>query len=176
MCWHLRVGLYRVTIEPDGSANGKTVRRHLLEGVDLEKANTSSSVRSKIENEIMISLAGAIAQGTHDSRSFRRYHDDDDRAYSEGLAMRVTGSAKETEAYLEWLRIRTENMIRNPLHWRAVQTLADELIRRETLSGPQTKEVLLRALLHSDARSFYHALDDPPRRQHTHNRPKKFPR
>ncbi len=53
------------------------------------------------------------------------------------MALLVNGSAKQTEAWLKWLEIRSRETLQE--QWSIVEGLAEELLRATTLNGEQVQ-------------------------------------
>ncbi len=104
--------------------------------------DTSSKVRDRIERDIMASLAGPEAEAIHHgSHEWLPGHEGDTR-HAIDLAGYVTGDVEETEAYLNWLTIRTRSMLGQPILWAAVHTLALELLAHGELGTQSIREIM----------------------------------
>ncbi|HTR71680.1 MAG TPA: hypothetical protein VMH41_15795, partial [Mycobacteriales bacterium] len=102
--------------------------------------------RLRIELLIMIKLAGGLAEtqwcervkgrrlaGCTPEQVAQGAVRDQERALD--LALLVTnGSSDEAAAFLEWLRLRTDRELKDPITWGGVQHLADALAEHPTLS------------------------------------------
>ena len=102
------------------------------------------------EGRTRVSLAGQIAERRYAGRRPARYShsQDDDNAVS--YAEKTCGSAEECSAWLNLLFIQTRNLLELPHIWRAVEALADELMKLETISEPAAK-VIIRAAIVQEA-------------------------
>lgn len=89
--------------------------------------------RSSIEKDIMVCLAGSAAifllTGKRDHIGAWA-----DRHRAMELAENICSSRRECEAYVNWLYIRCEEMLRSQANWHALETLAEELLIQETIS------------------------------------------
>jgi hypothetical protein len=56
------------------------------------------------------------------------------------LAMKLVDDCEDVLPLLEDLRADLENVLRE--HWTAVESLADELVRRKSLSGAEVRQIL----------------------------------
>jgi hypothetical protein len=104
--------------------------------------NFTNRDRLVMEKHIMIALAGGIAQRISDPKTYRYYHCETDHSEAAQMALTVTGSAAETNAYIAWLSVRTEETLRQRLYWDVVQAVATELMRRRTLGGNVVRKIL----------------------------------
>jgi len=96
------------------------------------------SRRIKIENEIIAGLAGHAAELIYSGRNnWSGSSSDMDRLVD--LALYVTGSEAQLNAYLNWLQIRTIDFLRAPLNWLAVENVAQELLKKGSLSAKEVK-------------------------------------
>lgn len=121
------------TIVPEGDRLG-SVRTSRLRRLD--PAATDRRMRMTIEREVMILLAGSVAEqlagaGPHGGRR--------DRRDALALVGFLSGSASEEEAYVRWLRERTRTLLR--IHWAAVQAVAKALLAKGTLNGASVREI-----------------------------------
>jgi hypothetical protein len=90
--------------------------------------------RRNAETVAMICLAGDVAQRLYNPRSSRRWHfrRDHDRA-REAIRSHIAFSTRSTEAYLDYLKVRVEEMLGH--NWNLLAALAQELLRQRTLDG-----------------------------------------
>jgi hypothetical protein len=58
----------------------------------------------------------------------------------------ISGSDEEASAWINWLFIRTRNMLGLPFVWAAVETLGRELMVRETITGPAARKTIRNAM------------------------------
>jgi len=97
--------------------------------------------RSTREKDILTSLAGGTATliltGKPDrTGSYADLHNALD------LAGDVCGSKAECDAYVNWLSVRCEAMMRSPSNWYAVEALAHELVKQERISYRKAREII----------------------------------
>jgi hypothetical protein len=110
-----------------------------VKGIDTEP---SPKVKRTAEERILVSLAGMCAQRLFNPRTWRSFHGYED--FKEilvyvGHLMREN----ETEPFLKWMEVRTENLLRD--NWNAVEVLAEELIRRREISGQEARRIIQNA-------------------------------
>jgi hypothetical protein len=127
----LGVLVKRVSIIPEEDTAGSCTHNNILRGTQLD-VDDSDRGRVRAEKTIMICLAGPIAQRLWRARSVRKYHAGADYARAADLAIRCNGSAKQVDAHLKWLEIRTEDMLK--LLWPAVQALVADLLQNGTMT------------------------------------------
>ncbi len=129
-----------VTIRSNGEYEGfmrhdQRIDASLIDGEEL------SRTRASIEKDMMVSLAGGAAvfllTGKHD---YIGKWADDHKAMD--LAENVCRSSRECAAYINWLYIRCESMLRSRANWHAVESLAEELLLQETLSYRKAVEII----------------------------------
>lgn len=101
--------------------------------------------RRKLENEIMIALAGLAAEYVvpiavdHAGAAA-------DLARALGIALAAISDPEEATAFINWLFVRTRNRLREPACRRAIEALVSELSRHGSLSGPKVRLLLRRDL------------------------------
>lgn len=114
-------------------------------------------LRRRIEDEIMILLAGPLCEDRYRSELGEDggapraelgdlvvvHGSDVDQALT--LAGLASASSGEAWAYLEWLRQRTLSLMRTPGFWPAVEALADEILEHATLDYRRARQVIDRA-------------------------------
>jgi len=64
------------------------------------------------------------------------------------LACAVSGGDEEGAAYIEWLRQRTLNLMRDPRFWPCVEAVAGRVLEMERLSGPCVAAVIRETSAH----------------------------
>jgi ATP-dependent Zn protease len=139
MCRHEGVRLNKVTIVSDESTAGSCGHEKLIRG-KYPDTDDSDRMRLKIEKRVRIALAGVIAQKLYNPRSFRNYHASADYEAAVDMALHVSGSAKQAEAWLKWLEICTRDTIQ--AQWSIVEGLAEALLKESTLNGEQVQRLV----------------------------------
>jgi hypothetical protein len=162
MAFQVHRGLRSATIVPDaetgslGAVCTRPVGPWFRPDLDVDRR-----VRNRVEEEIMMSLAGSETQA-----AWTRQLPDRPRTWQRQIRAGAThdrlnvvelsdwvtgsdpetGSAPETIAYIRWLTERSRNAM-GPRYWRMVGALAGELLERRTMSGAQIRATLQRACL-----------------------------
>jgi hypothetical protein len=97
----------------------------------------------RIDQGIMFCLAGSLAEERMDedvdglARGTRHdYH------LAVMLASYAMDDPHETHAFLDWLGIRTRNVLCQPKWWAAVEGLADRLLIERTMSGRHCRQAI----------------------------------
>jgi hypothetical protein len=91
-------------------------------------------------NLARIALAGYIAQKIHAPRSSDGA--ELDRKTVADIAVRLNGSPKAADAWIEWLKISVKDML--TLRWPFVDAVARELARENVLNGEQIEAIFTR--------------------------------
>jgi hypothetical protein len=136
------VAVRSITIVPskqEGYA-GRVQHEDLTRRVNLDTDN-SPNIRSRIERQIVVALAGAAAQRKYDRRSWRSFHSSGDYETAANLADAISSSTAASEAFLNWLAIATDDLIAT--RWVEVEKIAKALLEEKTLSGPRVRELIL---------------------------------
>lgn len=106
---------------------------------DIDLGNLK--IRLRLEKEIMASLAGHAAERRFSGR--RNFSGSDhDYRYVVDLAMYVGGSSKQTETFMKWMQIRTDEWVDSQGFQRAVKVVADELVKKKQLSCEEVRNIL----------------------------------
>jgi hypothetical protein len=125
-----------VTIVEDQDALGHCLGTPFAKNFDPDRAYCDARIRRLLEDQIMILCGGMAAQA--------RVDDDESRVLLDGssdmekaieLATYATGNENEAEAWVEWLRLRTQRAVSNKVWWAGIQSLATALLQRQTMSG-----------------------------------------
>jgi ATP-dependent Zn protease len=130
----------RVTIIPNKKENYQgcvQAKQASVKGIDCE---VSPRLERAARGRIISALAGICAQRLFNPRTCRSYHPRQDYQQAISLAEHLLTGPKEMEPFLDWMMARTENLLRN--NWKAVELLAEELIRRLELSGKEAHEII----------------------------------
>jgi ATP-dependent Zn protease len=131
----------RLTILPDAEQSSRGHCQGTTEGEWFHPAyNSDGRTRARVEQRLMITLAGAIAE-RHFTGHRNNVGASADDAKAVGLARSFCGSTREADAYLGWLAVRTELLITHPLHWPTVKALATALLTEKMLSGKRVREI-----------------------------------
>lgn len=141
MAVHYKFGLWRVSIVPSHQFQGvcRTVKQPSFMQIDTY---ISGKMERRIEQKIMVALAGGIAQRIKVPHSYRHIHDRSDKEVAYGLALRVYGDMKLASAFLNYLTLRTEASLRNPGIWDGVEALAKELVISRQLPGKKASDIV----------------------------------
>lgn len=106
----------------------------------------------RIEHTIVVALAGPLA-GEKFSGATNETIAANDWETVIGLAEYVCGSPEQTEAYVEWLRVRASDLIEHPLFCARVERVADALVRDKELSARELRDLLVDQLPHDSHRA-----------------------
>jgi len=148
----------KVTIEAEGDSDGHVLHHYPRWFVnDMNSGATSARTQKRIEDAIVISLAGTIAQHKGCPGSVRHYQGREDRLNAAQLADAVCWSDIERFAFIKWLRIRAETLIR--AKWDIVDAVARTLIRERTLSREKLKAIVVAVSDASQARRLRRRVD-----------------
>src|SRR6266567_2257192 len=99
--------------------------------------NDDLRTRERLESTIISTLAGEIAERHMCGPSWVDAEADLHMAVD--LASYCVGSNEELEAYLEWLRIRTEALVRRSKL--EIEALAEALLRDKTIQAKRAREI-----------------------------------
>lgn len=140
----------RVSIAPKVGSAGRMVWRHptrnrsLREALEVGNEADIDRVRYCVDHELIVDMAGALAQKRHNPRSSWRYggsgaargefllKGSDDQLALE-LMCRVHEDEKVRDAYRRYLEARAEALVER--YWDRIGWLAIALLERETISG-----------------------------------------
>ena len=100
--------------------------------------------RLRVEARIMTAFAGGIAESEAVGQESGTEYD---LSVAHDLASYVTGSSVETSAYLTWLRIRTEAMVRTRYWWNAMEGLVARLHTSPEMSARLVRQVIQDSLV-----------------------------
>jgi hypothetical protein len=141
----LRIAIRAVTIEREqgNGTNGCTTTAGL--GASWEADALDERMRRRVEAHIMGFCAGIAAEARLTGRRNWRGAEGDHEKAGE-LALAVSGSAEEAEAYVRWLALRTEALLAAPMYWLAVEAVAAALLERRRLSGPEARGLIRRTI------------------------------
>ena len=144
MCIVQRRGFKFVTIVSKGKSRGR-VR---LTPIQLYDKRRGQIYREKAEREIVIDLAGPIAEKiARGQRQWRGTGSDLLSAHRPiELASQMYDGHDTVRAYLKYLWFQTRDTLLKREHWKAVQILAAELIDNRRVSGPRARELFRQAV------------------------------
>lgn len=132
-----------VTVEPGDDYLGRVLNSPIGQSFNPE-IDSGRRTRARIEAEIRICFAGCLAESKLLGKEVRAGAEQDLEIAS-NLTTYVTGSVEETSAYLEWLIVATRQLIAQTRHWKAIETLAAELLLKTTISGRAARKIILAA-------------------------------
>jgi hypothetical protein len=103
-------------------------------------------MRLRIEDDVIVSLAGGAAQRKFRPSSVRSYHGQSDNEAANDLLMYIVRDERELKAYWRLLMVRTENFVRNPMRWMQIEAIAKALMERKTHSPGELRQIYVGAL------------------------------
>lgn len=143
-----RKGIRRqgATIVPDakGAARSVYMLKHIPGNPEVDLL--TGRMRLRIEEDVIVSLAGRAAQHKFRPSSVRNYHARSDYHAAGDLLLYIVGDMGELEAYWRWLQVRTENFVANPMRWKQIEAVAKNLMERKTLRPAELKQIYVDAL------------------------------
>jgi len=128
----------KVTVIPTEGYLGACFDHKLLDSM-ADTYGDTPAVRKRVEREIMGKFAGKLAEDRFRGKNSKRPSRIDFNSASAVAASMV--SKEEQEPYLNWLYVRTKILINRPETWRAIVALAEELIRKKTLTGKEAYKI-----------------------------------
>jgi hypothetical protein len=133
-----------VTLEPESGSFGRcgyADRRNF--DPDLPDMYTGPHIGAVVEHQIQGYLAGPIAEGILvDEKSWRKTGGAADIPRAVDLAMYLLGNIKKAEDYLKRIWSQTEELMKRPENWVAVQALAEELLKRGQVEDERAREII----------------------------------
>jgi hypothetical protein len=139
--WSRGLKTHSATIIPTPGFRGHTLHANPWRGI--RRNSTLPSIRDRAESAIVVQLAGPEAQRRHSPRSWRSHHGASDFEDAFDAAMGLSSSSEAAHAYLDWLAIVTRDEITTL--WPQVETVAQALVARQTLSAAEIKVLLVGA-------------------------------
>jgi ATP-dependent Zn protease len=130
-----------LSIVPDGDSKGRHEQHPYFGGINLE-FDSSPRAQRRVENMVLVCLAGPAAQRRFNTKGFRRYHADHDWRQAIDLLSYLVGSNKELEAYLRLIDIRARAFVETAPRWIQINRLAQNLLDRQTLTGPEVRQLM----------------------------------
>jgi hypothetical protein len=140
------------TIVPDlkGALGSVWMRKHIPGDPSVGGAYRgdllTGRMRLRIEEDVMVKLAGEGAQRRFRPSSVRSHHGRSDRETANDLLMYIVGDERELKAYWRLLIVRTENFVRNPMRWMQIEAIARALMEKKTLGPGELRQVYADAL------------------------------
>ena len=131
-----------VSIEPEADSLGRVLRAPPGEWFrpDIE---INARTRSRIELEIVSLWGGTLAA---DKAGYSGEGAQDDLNSIADFALRMNGSEESAAAYVEWLRLRTVDMLNLEHVWAAVEALSGALLENRTLRWNAAKQIIQAAI------------------------------
>jgi hypothetical protein len=141
------------TIVPDpkrGAAGTVYMLKHIPGDPSVGGAYRGDSLtgrmRLRIEEDIIVSLAGLVAQRCFRPSSVRSHHGRSDHEAALDLLTYIVGDERELKAYWRLLRVRTENFVRSPPRWMQIEAIAKALMEKKTLGPGELRQLYADAL------------------------------
>jgi ATP-dependent Zn protease len=129
--------LTRVEIIGDSEHSGST--ESLRFATDPDEGVGERASLEAIENRLRCVLAGTVAEAMVSKReSWDETSEDLEAAVR--LAMKLVDDCEDVLPLLEDVRADLEKILRE--HWTAVERLAEELVKRKSLSGAEVRQIL----------------------------------
>ncbi|MCR9118313.1 MAG: cell division protein FtsH [bacterium] len=121
--------IQKVTIAPGKSQFGQA---HL--GITAMGKGRTKASKDLLEDEALILLAGMVAEA-HFTGHYCRHGAGQDLRYLQRLLRDRAGSESQLERLQRRLLDKTEHLLREKHHAKAIELIAQELIQRTTISG-----------------------------------------
>jgi ATP-dependent Zn protease len=143
-----RVPFRKATITPAedylGIVVGYKLGRKLIQGFEIGFPTLRQ--RDRLERQVLCLLAGPICEAHFRGRRNNIGASDDYRMATGFLDHLSGGSPNQIDPYAKWLAAWATDMVLSPVWWPFVETIAQELLRRESLSAKEILELYKRAL------------------------------
>ena len=136
-----RMRFKQVTILPDKDSLGKcslTLWKDFRPDVEM-----AHRLNPRVRAYTFVALAGVTAE-EKSAGHFPRFGFEDDQNLAYSLISKVVGSFEEEQAYVDFMRQQTKNLIE--ANWEAAQAVAQALLERKTLRYPEVRRLIMQAL------------------------------
>lgn len=110
-------------------------------GVCTMQKGRAKQVQDRLEAEMLILLAGMAAEGRKSGKYNIAGASQDLRAV-EKLAMSRSGNARQAEKIIHKTLDKTQHLLSDKATWKAVKSIAAELLEHESISGRAAKHHL----------------------------------
>ena len=143
---NLRLGVREVSIIPQDDSLGYVTHWPFPASFQPDVDN-GTATEARVRKHIIVLLAGDAAEARFRRLTRRRQRPLNQDPGSDwykavDLAAYMTGSPKEAGAYLDWLLVKTREMIENEWTWAKITHVAETLIVERRLSGRRLGEVV----------------------------------
>ena len=141
--FHLRRSFHRITVEPDAESLGHILYRRFGDWFRPDCYTIDARHREMIDTCTQTALAGPVGEAMYLGReTLDGQTGGGDFTEAVDMAMYLCGSVDEAEAYIDWLVIRTRNMLTNRVTWAEVEGLAAALLEKRRLSYRAARSVI----------------------------------
>lgn len=134
----LGVRVKRLSIISSDGAMGQVQHSPYLTGID-PAYDASAKAQRRMENLVLVCLAGPGAQRKHNAKGYRKYHGEGDYDTALDLLWRMSGSGEAVAVYLKLMEIRARDMVAGPLVWAGIEGIAKAALVHRKLSAVQVK-------------------------------------
>jgi len=133
-----------VSIEPDKESLGHVLFQRFSDKFQPE-FQEENKIRPMLEKTIITGLAGEIAEKKfcNDEIDFQSSRSDFDNVFD--YICYFVGSIEEAQAFLNWMIVRTKNIISLDFNWNAVKELAEQLIKRKKIGYRTARKIIFDA-------------------------------
>lgn len=131
-----------VTIVPADGSLGRLENQPYFKDINIEYDN-SPRARRRVENMVIVCLAGPVAQRRFNPRGSWRVNAGGDWYQVENLLSHLVGSAEQVAEYWERMEIRTRDFVQDPDWWFLIERVAGRLLERQTLTGVEVRKLMI---------------------------------
>jgi hypothetical protein len=143
VAWLLDRSFRRVSIKETEEELGIALYRKWHNKFDPNHSDPKRA-RLQLEGAMMTALAGAEAERIHTGSRNDKGAGFDDELVTTLAAFVIDEREEELPAFVNWLTVRTRNLLKLPQNWRAVEELAAALVEREEIGAAEAKGIIRR--------------------------------
>lgn len=141
-----------VTIIPEKDSLGHILHKP-WSNFDPE-VNDDARTSKKIETEALVSLSGHAVESLLTGKTMWQCASwQGDRHNAIDILSYSFPEGEELGAYFTWLFIHAKNILKQPLHWKAVQYLADELLIHKKIGYKKAREIIKKPFVEMEKQS-----------------------